>query len=158
LFALCSSGRGRGGSSGTLGGRSGTSIIACVPIDCSTSSGIPEQVICCYAEMGKLPSNIDGGGSSRCTSNGPTPYFSSVPIWARSINSTGIQKRCPYRYWHHKLVQYQYGQGPLPLQAFQNGARAWISTGIGTVHYRYWHSSVVPVPVLANMHLDSIPV
>jgi hypothetical protein len=62
------------------------------------------------------------------------------------------------------LVQYQYGQGPLLVLAFQNGTHTdtgifalWISTVIGTVHYRYWHS-VVPVPVLANMYLDSVPV
>ncbi len=42
---------GGGGSSGTLGGRSGTSIIACAPRDW----------MCCYAEMGIIVSNIDGG-------------------------------------------------------------------------------------------------
>ncbi len=31
------------------------------------------------------------------------------------------------------------------------------NTGIGTVHYRYWHS-VVPVPKMANMYLESVPV
>jgi hypothetical protein len=54
--------------------------------------------------------------------------------------------------------------GSLPVLAFQNGARTgtgifalWFSTNIGTVHYQYWHS-VVPVPVLANMYLISVPV
>ncbi len=77
-----------------------------------------------------------------------------------------IQKWYPYRYWHYHytLVQYRYRHGTLPVLTFQNGARTstgilplWFSTGIGTVHSRYWHW-VVPVPVLANMHLDSVPV
>jgi hypothetical protein len=110
--------------------------------------------MCCHAKMRKFASKIEGG-SSRCTSNGPTPYFGSVPVWERSIISTGIQKWCPYRYWHYKLVQYQYGHGPLPVLVFKNGARTstgilahWFSTGMGTVHYQYWHSKMVPELVL----------
>jgi hypothetical protein len=104
------------------------------------------------------------GGSSRCTSNGPAPYFGSVPVWARYIIITGIQQRCQYRYWHYTLVQYQYGHVPLLVLASQHGAHTgtgiftlWFSTGIGTVHYRYWHS-IVPIPVMANMYLESVPV
>jgi hypothetical protein len=52
---------GEGESSGMLWGRSGTSIIACALRDCSTSNGIPERVMCCYAKMGKNVSDIDGG-------------------------------------------------------------------------------------------------
>jgi hypothetical protein len=99
-------------------------------------------VLLCH--NGKIASNIDGGESSRCTSNGPTQYFGSVPVWARSIIGTGIQKRCPYQYLHYTLVQYRYGHGPLPVLAFQNGAQTstgifalWFSTGIGTVYYQY---------------------
>jgi hypothetical protein len=119
------------------------SNIARVPIDCSNSKGISKQVMCCYAKMGTFASKIDGG-SSRCTSNGPIPYFGSVPVWARSIIGASIQKWCPYQYWHYRLVQYQYEHDPLPVLVFKNGAHTgtgifalWFSTGIGTVHYRY---------------------
>jgi hypothetical protein len=50
-----------------------------------------------------------------------------------------------YRYWHPNMV-------PV-LSIFA----LWFSTGIGTVHYQYWHS-VVPIPVMANMYLESVPV
>jgi hypothetical protein len=73
-------------------------------------------------------------------------------------------KRCQYRYWHYTLVQYQYEHVSLPVLASQHGASTgtgiftlWFSTGIGTVHYRYWQS-VVPIPVMANMYLESVPV
>ncbi len=104
------------------------------------------------------------GGSSRCTSNGLTLYFGSVPVWAQYIIGTGIQQRCQYRYWHNTLVQYQYGHAPLPVLASQHGAHTgtgifslWFSTGTGTVHYRFWHS-VVLVTEMANMYLESVPV
>ncbi len=65
----------------------------------------------------------------------------------------GIQKWCPYRYWHYTLVQYQYGRGPLPVMAF-NSARSstgifalWFSTSMGRFYYWYWQS-MMPVPVL----------
>ena len=77
----------------------------------------------------------------------------------------GIQKWCPYRYWHFgTLVQYPYRHSPLPVLAFQKGARTgignfvlWFSTGMGTFHYQYWHS-VVLLLVLAIMYLSSVPV
>jgi hypothetical protein len=103
------------------------SIIAPAPIDCSTSNGIREQVMCCYTEMGKFASNIDGGGQV------------GVPVMDRPIT----------------LVKYEYGHGPLLVLAFKNGTRMgigiihWLSTGMGTVHYWYWHSEMVPVLVLA---------
>ncbi len=91
-------------------------------------------------------------------------YFGSVPVWARSITGTGIQKWCPHRYRHFcTLVQYQYGQIPLLVLAF-NYARTgtgdcvlWFSTSRGTVHYRYWHS-MMPVKVLAILYLGLVPV
>ncbi len=72
---------------------------------------------------------------------------------------------CPYWYWHFcTLVQYQYGHIPLPELGSQHGARTStgifalrFSTGIGTFHYRYWHS-VVPVPVSAFRHFGSVPI
>ncbi len=32
----------------------------------------------------------------------------------------------------------------------------WFSTSIGTVNYRYWHSTMVPVPVLSFLHFGSV--
>jgi hypothetical protein len=62
-------------------------------------------------------------------------------------------------------VQYQYRHIPLPVLAFNNGActgtgiaALWFSTGIGTVHYRNWHSKMVPVPILSFLHFGSVPV
>jgi hypothetical protein len=62
-------------------------------------------------------------------------HFGSVMIKAQSITGTSIQ----------------------------NGARTgtvisalWFSTGKGKVHYRYWHTSMVPVPVLAFRYFDSV--
>jgi hypothetical protein len=89
----------------------------------------------------------------------------SLPVQAQSITRIGIQIWCPYQYWHFcTLVQYQYGHIPLPELGSQHGARTGtgifklrFSTGIGTVHYRYWHS-VVPVSVLAFWHFGSVPV
>jgi hypothetical protein len=82
----------------------------------------------------------------------------------RCIIGTGIQQRCQYRYWYCTLVQYQYGHVPLPVLASQHGAhtgtgifKLWFSTGIGTIHYRYWHSVVI-IPKMANMYLESVPV
>jgi hypothetical protein len=34
----------------------------------------------------------------------------------------------------------------------------WFSTGKGKVHYRYWHSTMVPVPVLAFWYFGSVSV
>jgi hypothetical protein len=54
---------------------------------------------------------------------------------------------------------------PLPELAFKNGARTgtvifalWFSTGKGKVHYQYWHTTMVPVPVLAFRYFDSVSV
>jgi hypothetical protein len=56
------------------------------------------------------------------------PHFGSVPVQAQSITRIGIQKWCPYWYWHFcTLVQYQYGHIPLPELGIMNGS----STGIG---------------------------
>ncbi len=90
-------------------------------------------------------------------------YFVPVPVLAWYITGTEI-KWCPYQYWHIcTTVQYQYGYGKLPVLAL-NGASTgigiyafWSSTSIGTVHYWYWHL-MVPVPVMAFMHLGSLPV
>jgi hypothetical protein len=72
---------------------------------------------------------------------------------------------CPYGYWHCcTLVQYQYGHGPLLILALicaitSIGISApWFSTSMGTVHYRNWHSKMVPVPVLSFLHFSSVPV
>ncbi len=74
-------------------------------------------------------------------------HLGSVPLLAHTITRTGIQKWCPYRYWHCcTLVHYRYGHSPLLVLAF-NFARTgigisalWFSTGTGTVHYPHWHS------------------
>ncbi len=76
------------------------------------------------------------GGSSRCTSNGPTP----------------------------SLGQYRYGHGTLLVLAFNKGANMvigiihWFSTSMGTFHYWYWHPNMVPVLVLAFLNFGSVPV
>ncbi len=170
-----------------MGGRSGTSFIVRAPIDCSTSNGIPERVMCWHVEMGKFASDKDGGGQVGvtnailwfstsigtvhywyCSKMVPAPvlalYIGSVPVWARSITSTGIPKWCPYWYWHFcTLVQYRYRHSPLTVLAF-SCARIGIgkyvlgfSTSMGRFHYRNWHS-IVPVPVLAFLHFGSLPV
>jgi hypothetical protein len=72
----------------------------------------------------------------------------------------------PYRYWHCcMLIQYQYGHSPLLLILAFNCATTgisisafWFSTSMGTVHYQHWHSIIVPVLVLAFLHLVSVPV
>ncbi len=92
-------------------------------------------------------------------------HLGSLPVQAQSITRIGIQKWCPYQYWHFcTLVQYQYGHISLPELGSQHGARTVtgifalkLSTSIGTVYYRYWHS-VVPVSVLAFWHFGSVPV
>jgi hypothetical protein len=74
------------------------------------------------------------GGSSRCTSNGPTP----------------------------SLVQYWYGHGTLSVLAFNKevntgiGIIHWFSTSMGTFHYRYWHPNMVLVLVLAFSNFGSV--
>ncbi len=65
---------------------------------CSTSNGIPERVMCCYAEIGKIVSDIDGGGQV------------GVPVMGRP----------------HTLVKYQYGHGTLLVLAFNKGANTSI--------------------------------
>ncbi len=70
-------------------------------------------------------------------------HLGSVPVQAQSITGTGIQKWCPYHYWHFwTLVQYQYGHIQLPELAFQNGSSTsfgffvlWFIISIGTGHY-----------------------
>jgi hypothetical protein len=91
-------------------------------------------------------------------------YFGSLSVLARVINGTGIHW-CLFWYWHFgTLVQYQYGHIPLPVLAFDiartgNGISAlWFSTSIGTFHYRYWYSKMVPVLVRAFLHFGSVPV
>jgi hypothetical protein len=56
------------------------------------------------------------------------------------------------------------GHSPLPILAFNCASTGigisafWFSTSMGTVHYRHWHSIMVPVQVLAFLHLGSVPV
>ncbi len=80
------------------------------------------------------------------------------------ITGTGMLL-CPYRYWHCcTLVQYQYGHSPLSILAFNCASTGidisafWFSTSIVTVHYQHWHLLIVPVLVLAFLHLGSVPV
>ncbi len=62
------------------------------------------------------------------------------------------------------LVQCQYGHSPIPIMAFNCAITGidissfWFSTSIGTYHYQNWHSSLVPVLVLAFLNLGSVPV
>jgi hypothetical protein len=63
------------------------------------------------------------------------------------------------------LVQYQYRHSSLPELSFKNGAGTgtvisalWFSTGKGKVHYRHWHPTLLPVPVLAFRYFDSVSV
>jgi hypothetical protein len=118
-----------------LVGRSGMSIIARAPIDCSTSNGIPEQVMCCYAKMGKFVSNTDGGGQVGVPVMDQPHTLFQYPHRAWYIIVTGIQQRCQYRYWHYTLVQYQYGHFPLPELASQHGARTGTGIFCTLVHY-----------------------
>ncbi len=93
-------------------------------------------------------------------------HLGSVPVLAHSITGTGIQKWCPYRYWHFcTFVQYQYGHSPVLVLAFYNCARTgigisalWFNTGMDTVNYWYWHSEIVPIPVLTFLYFGSVPV
>ncbi len=71
----------------------------------------------------------------------------------------------PYRYWHCcTLVQYQYGHSPLPILALNCASIGigisafWFSTSMGTVHYQYRHSIMVPVLVFTFLHFGSVPV
>jgi hypothetical protein len=89
-------------------------------------------------------------------------YFGSLSVLAWVITGNGNQW-CLFRYWHFgTLVQYQYGHITLLVLAFNiahtgNGISAlWFSTGIGTFHYCYWHSKMVPVLVLAFLHFGSV--
>ncbi len=92
-------------------------------------------------------------------------HLGSVLIQAQTITRIGIQKWCPYRYWHFfTLVQYQYGHIPLPELGFNNVSSTsigicvlWFTISIGMDHYWYWQS-MVPVPVLAFWHFGSVPV
>jgi hypothetical protein len=91
-------------------------------------------------------------------------HFGSVPVWARFITGTGMLL-CSYRYLHcYTLVQYQYWHSPLPILAFNCASTGigisafWFSTSMGTVHYWHWHSIMVPILVLAFLHLGSVPV
>ncbi len=88
----------------------------------------------------------------------------SVPVWAQFITNTGMLL-CPYWYWHCcTLLQYEYGHGPLLILALNCARKGigisafWFSTSMGTVHHRYWHSKMVPILVLAFLHLGSVPV
>ncbi len=87
------------------------------------------------------------------------PHLGSVPVVPHSTTGTGIQKWCLYGYWHScTFVQYQYGHSPLLVLALHFACTSIgisalrFSTSIGTVHFRYWHSKMVPVPVLAFLH------
>ncbi len=92
-------------------------------------------------------------------------HFGPVPVWAHTITGTGVLY-CPYWYWHFcTSVQYRYRHSPLPELALKNGARTgtvisalWFSTSKGKVHYRYWHKTMVPVPVLAFCYFHSVSV
>ena len=92
-------------------------------------------------------------------------HLGSVTVQAQSITHIGIQKWCPYWYWHFcTLVQYQYGHIPLPELGFNNGSSTGIGIfvlgyiiSIGRGHYWYWHS-MVPDLVLAFWHFGSVPV
>ncbi len=91
-------------------------------------------------------------------------YFGSVPVWARFITGPGMLL-CPYQYWHCcTLVQYQYWHSPLQILAFNCASTGigisafWFSPSMCTVHYQHWHSIMVPVLVLAFLHLGSVPV
>jgi hypothetical protein len=64
-------------------------------------------------------------------------HLGSLPVQAQSITHIGIQKWCPYWYWHFCT---------------------WFSTSMGTFHYRNWDPNMVPVLVLAFLHLVSVPV
>ncbi len=65
-------------------------------------------------------------------------YIGSLPVLAQSITSTGIQKWCPFRYWHFcTLVQYRYRHSPLPVLAFQK---------------------MVPILALEILYFGSVPV
>jgi hypothetical protein len=73
---------------------------------------------------------------------------------------------CQYQYWHFCiLVEYQYGHSTLPALAFVNCVRTgigisapWFSSSIGTYHYWNWHSKMMLLPVLALLHVGSVPV
>jgi hypothetical protein len=48
-------------------------------------------------------------------------HIGSVPVKVKSITGTGIQKWCPYRYWHFgTLIQYKYWHGTLVVLALKN--------------------------------------
>jgi hypothetical protein len=92
-----------------------------------------------------------------------TGIVRSIIVLSWSITGNGIQL-CPYRYGHFcTLVQYHYGQDSLPALAYYYARTSfgivafWFRTNTGIVHYQYWHS-IVPVPVLAFQHSDSVPV
>ncbi len=120
-------------------------------------------------------------------------HFGSVPVWAYSITWTGIPTWCLYWYWHFcTQVQYQYRNIPLPVLAFHCARTGigilalWLSTSMGTYHYRYWcfvwpstgtgisallcstnrgtfhyrywHSTMVSVLVWVFLHFGSVPV
>jgi hypothetical protein len=92
--------------------------------------------------------------------------FCAVPVEAQSITGTGIQEWCVYWYGHFcTLVQYRYRHCQLPKLALKNGAHTctvlyalWFSTGKGKAHYRYWHTTMVPIPALAFWYFDSVSV
>jgi hypothetical protein len=63
---------------------------------------------------------------------------SSVPVWAQFVTSTGMLFNC--------------ASTGIGISAFQ------FSTSMDTVHYHYWHLIMVPVLVLAYLHLGSVPV
>jgi hypothetical protein len=90
--------------------------------------------------------------------------FGSLSVLGKVITGNGIQW-FPFQYWHFgPLNQYQCGHITLLVLAFNiactgNGISAlWFSTSIGTLHYWYWHSKMVPVLVLAFLHFGSVRV
>jgi hypothetical protein len=96
----------------------------------------------------------------------------SIDIVARwFITSMGIVH---YQYWHSIVLVPVlaflnfcsvpvWAHSTLPALSFYNGActgidisAPWFSTSIGTYHYRNWHSKMVPLPVLALLHIGSV--
>ncbi len=67
-----------------------------------------------------------------------------------------------FNYWYCK-VPHQYCHGPLLVMAFNCAPTSigmsalWFSTRMGTIHYRHWHA-IMPIPVLALLHVGSVPV
>jgi hypothetical protein len=103
---------------------------------------------------------ITGTGHSKMV---PVPvlaflHFGSLPVWAKSITGNGIQKWCPYQYWHFcTLVQYQYGHGSLLVLSL---AYPVPITGICAFwyqqQYQYWKITILKLLMQFNPKLQFI--